>query len=181
MSEPDSEPESDPDSEATEVTQTEVDVVNTDSPAELSGPATELLSVEPVDSSRTSPGITSPMADDLVNNILSKVTTEEIPSSNGDQAVTYTSTEQTVSITTITDTASSHETSDSPTSPFANQLVDDMMQNIQSEPNTARSDMSDTITQVTEEGNDDTKSGKILEDVYLIHEKVYLFKLIGKI
>ena len=70
-------------------------------------------------------------------------------------------------------------TTDSPTSPFANKMVDDLIETIKSEGQlTARSDQSESITQITESGD---KSGTILKDIYLLHQEKYVFKLVGTV
>ena len=96
---------------------------------------TELLSVDNIDNAReiTSPGITSPFASELVNNVLTRVATEH-------------------------ENAAEH--SESPTSPFANQMVDDLMLKISGEPDTARTDVSVTFTNVTDNESGD-KTGTL--------------------
>ena len=83
-------------------------------------------------------GITSPLANDLVNQTLLKVSFPE-----GVQPSKSTENEN------IT---SEPISGPSPTSPFANQMVDDLIEKLTEEklPDTARTDVSETFTNVTE-------------------------------
>jgi len=86
----------------------------------------------------SSAGITSPLANDLVNQTLLKVSFPE-----GVQPTKSTENEN---------MTSESISGPSPTSPFANQMVDDLIDKLTEEklPDTARTDVSETFTNVTE-------------------------------